>query len=172
MRAWLALLIVPLAAAAQTPGTDGDYGSRDRPGEAKVALPEYPRPENYLPFEVSAVTPFAFFVDSKSISVGPGAVLRYTLIAKSADGALNISYESMRCTDGNFRVYAYGSVGDSWFEVRNSKWELIRSDRRNPQRAVLFNDYFCPLTGYVSNAADAVRVLKSGGGPRGAIGGN
>ena len=172
MRGWLALLIVPLAAVAQTQASDGTYGSRDRTDEPKLALPEYPNPANYLPFEVSAVTPFTFFVDAKSISVAPNAIVRYTLIAKSSDGALNVSYESMRCTDGNFRVYAYGSVGNSWFEVRNPKWELIRTDRRNPQRAVLFNDYFCPLTGYIANAADAVRVLKSGGNPMGAPGSN
>ncbi len=171
MRAWPVLLLLPLAAAAQTPGSDGNYGGLERQGDVRMALPQYPKPENYLPFEVSATTPFAFFVDSKSISVGSDSVVRYTLIAKSSEGALNISFEGMRCTDGNFRVYAYGGVGNSWLQARNPKWEIIRADRRNPQRAVLYNDYFCPVAGKIATAEDAVRALKSGGNARATNGG-
>lgn len=164
MRRWSALLLLlPLAVAAQTTGSDGSSRALDRNGEVGAPLPQYPEPENYLPFEVSATTPFAFFVDAKSVSVGSDSVVRYTLIAKSVDGALNISFEGMRCTDGRYRVYAVGSVGNSWFESRNSKWENIPADSRNAQRAVLYKEYFCPPTGNVSSAAEAVRALKSGG---------
>lgn len=172
MRAWLALLLLPLAAAAQSPGSNDGYGSRDRRGEAKVALPQYPNPENYLPFEVSATTPFNFFVDAKSVSVGPDQVVRYTMIAKSSEGALNISFEGMNCVEHQVRVYALGSANGTWFEPRNSRWEAIRGDTRNAQRLVLYNDFFCPLTAYVANAAEAVRVLRSGGNRRAFTGGN
>lgn len=164
MRRWPALLLLlPLAAAAQTGGSDGNGRALDRSGEIRLSLPQYPKPENYLPFDVSATTPFAFFVDANSISVGPDSEVRYTLIAKSSGGALNISFEGMRCTDGRYRVYAIGSVGNGWFESRNSKWKNIPADSRNAQRTVLYKDYFCPPTGNMSSAAEAVRALKSGG---------
>lgn len=170
MRVWLALaLILPLAAAAQTSGFGENSGDRGNRGEVQVPLPVYPKPENYLPFQVSATTPFAFFVDAKSISVGADGVVRYSLIAKSAEGGLNISFEGMRCGDGQVRVYAFGRPDNTWFEARNSRWEAIRSDPRNAQRAVLYNDYFCPMTVGVSTAEEAVRALKNGGNPRATI---
>ncbi len=165
MRAWFALaLIVPLVALAQSPGFDEGRGERDGKLEAPLQLPPYPKPENYLPFELNVTTPFAFFVDAKSISVAADGVVRYTVIAKSADGVLNISYEGMRCAEREFRVYAFGSNGNTWVEVRNSKWEPIRSEKRNAQRAVLHSDYFCPMSGNIATAEQGVRALRMGGG--------
>jgi CNP1-like family len=164
VRAWLALaLILPFAAAAQTFGFGENSGDRGGRVEVQVPLPAYPKPENYLPFQVSATTPFAFFVDAKSISVGADRVVRYSLIAKSAEGGLNISFEGMRCADYQFRVYAFGRADNTWFEVRNSRWQAIPKDSRNAQRKVLHDDFFCPDTGYIATAEQAVRALKSGG---------
>jgi len=172
MRAWLVLmLMLPLAAAAQTPGFDYNSGDHASRAEKPVALPPYPKPENYLPFQVSDTMPFDFFVDAKSISVSADhQVVRYTLIAKSSDGALNISYEGMRCSDGEFRIYAFGQRDKTWFKVRNPKWEVIRKNPRNAQRAVLYNNFFCPVIGGgIASAEEGVRALKAGGNPRAAI---
>ena len=167
MRAWLALLLIfPLAAGAQIFGFGEDRAKRDRTAESKVVLPEFPKPENYLPFEVSATTPFAFFVDEKSISIVADSVVRYSLIAKSTDGALNVSFEGLRCGEHEFRIYAVGQSGKTWTEVRNSRWEPLRLDPRNAQRVVLYSDYFCPLTGFIADSDEAVRALKHGGNTR------
>jgi len=167
MRAWPALLlIVPLAAAAQTFGFGESKGGRKRVDEAKVTLPQYPEPENYLPFEVSATTPFAFFVDAKSVSVGADYVVRYSLIAKSAEGALNVSFEGLRCGEHQVRLYALGQSDKTWTEVRKSRWEPLRLDPRNAHRAVLYSDFFCPSTGYIADVDEALRALRSGGNPR------
>lgn len=157
------MLIVSLAAVACSPAY-GDYGGkRDRDAEAKVALPPYPKPDNYLQFEVSATTPFAFFVDAKSLSIGSDGVVRYTLIAKSANGALNVSYEGLRCADGQYRVYAFGGADNAWSEARDSQWRAIRADPRNGERATLYSDYFCPFAAPVTSVEQALRALKSGG---------
>lgn len=170
MRAWLALvLILPLAAGAQTSAFEEKSGDRDRRGEVQAPLPQYPKPENYLPFQVSVTTPFVFFVDAKSISVGTDGVVRYSVIAKSSDGGLNISFEGVRCADGQFRVYAFGRADNTWSEVRGSRWAAIREDARNAQRAVLYSDFFCPVSGNIATAEEGVRALKSGGNPRATI---
>lgn len=170
MRSWLALvLMLPLAAVAQAPGFGEDHGGQVRRSETPVSLPQYPKPENYLPFQVSATMPFNFFVDAKSISVGAGREVRYSIIAKSSGGALNISYEGMRCGDGQYRVYAFGQPDKTWFEVRDPKWEVIRKNPRNAQRAVLFNDFFCPVIGEIARAEEGVRALKNGGNERATI---
>jgi hypothetical protein len=163
MRAWLALsLILPLAACTQTGTSKPNPGDDVRWGEAQVPIPEYPKPENYLPLEVSATTPFVFFVDAKSLSVGKDGVVRYSLIAKSSGGALNISFEGMRCSDAQYRIYAFGRSDNTWSESRMSQWQPIPPDARNAQRAVLYRDFFCPLGGIIATAEDGVRALRRG----------
>jgi CNP1-like family len=171
MRAWIVLmLMLPLAAAAQTPGFGDSHGEQASRAQTPVPLPPYPEPKNYLPFQVSDILPFAFFVDAKSISVSADGVVRYSLIAKSSDGALNISYEGMRCSDGQFRVYAFGRPDKTWFEVRDPKWQVIRKNPSNAQRAVLYNDFFCPVIGgAIATAEEGVRALKNGGNQRATI---
>jgi hypothetical protein len=163
MRAVFALLLVlSFAAGAQTRGSEGDLGVSARRGEAEVPLPQFPEPENYLSFEVSATTPFDFFVDAKSVSVSADNIVRYTVIAKSASGANNISFEGMRCSDKEFRIYAVGRSDNTWSEVRNSGWQPITVDQRNVQRAVLYRDFFCPFAGNVADIGEALRTLRAG----------
>lgn len=168
MRAWLALgLILPLAACAQAGSSaEGNYGDAGREGEVPAPLPDYPKPENYLPLEVSATTPFVFFVDAKSVSVGKDGVVRYSLIAKSSDGALNISLEGVRCSEAQFRVYAFGRSDNTWFESRMSRWQSIPADARNAQRAVLYRNFFCPAGGIIATAEEGVQALRRGGHPQ------
>lgn len=167
MRALLALLLMlPIAAGAQLFGGEDRDGGRARPAETQVTLPQFPTEESYLPFEVGASAAFDFFVDAKSISVAADRVVRYTVIAKSKGGAVNISFEGMRCAEREYRIYAFGRADKTWSEARNSRWEPILGAGRNPQRAALFRDYFCPVSRDVASAEEAVRVLKSGGNPQ------
>jgi len=163
MRAWLALaLILPIAACAQTRGIERSPTDDARSGEFQGPLPEFPKPENYLGLQVSATTPFAFFIDAKSVSIGNDGVVHYSLIARSAEGVLNVSFEGIRCSARQFRVYAYGRSDNTWSETRNSQWQPIPADARNAQRAVLHGDYFCSKSRMIGTAEDAVRALRSG----------
>jgi hypothetical protein len=163
MRAWLALaLILPIAACAQTRGIEGSPADDARSAEVQGQLPEFPKPENYLRLPVSATTPFTFFVDAKSVGIDKDGVVRYSLIAKSTEGVLNVSYEGIRCSARQFRVYAYGRPDSTWSETRISQWQPIPADARNAQRAVLHGDYFCSKSRMIGTAEDAVRALQSG----------
>jgi len=167
MRAWAVLaLILPLAAGAQTAGYADYPGARSRSADAKVPPPSYPKPEDYLPFQVSAITPFQFFVDAKSLSVGTDGVVYYTLIAKSENGASNISFEGMRCADSQYRIYAFGKSDNTWAEARYAEWRAIKSDPRNGQRAVLYRNFFCPYASPIADAEEGVRALERGSNPR------
>lgn len=168
MRSWpvLALVLLLAAGAPQAYGENGRGAGPGRGAEAQVSFPEYPKPENYLPFEVSGTTPFDFFVDAKSVSVGADGEVRYTAIAKSPDGALNITFEGMRCTTHEFRIYAFGRADNSWFKARDSKWREIRVDPRNAQRSVLHGDFFCSIGGNITTGAAGVRALMNGGNPK------
>lgn len=166
MRAWPALLLfLPLVAAAQMFGSGETYSGLAPWVETKVALPQYPKTENYLPFQVSANTPFSFFVDAKSISIGADGVVRYSLIAKSPDGGLNVSFEGMRCSTKQFRVYAFGRSDKTWSEARRSRWEPMRGVAQQLQRSVLFEDFFCPLGISIATVEEGVQGLRRGNNP-------
>lgn len=163
MRAWLALgPVLLLAACAQSPTPEGGPGDGARAGEVQLTLPEFPKPADYLPLKVSATTPFTFFVDAKSVSVDKDGVVRYSLIAKSAEGVVNVSFEGIRCSVRQYRVFAYGRPDNTWSEVRNSQWRQIPPDVHNAQRAVLYNDYLCAARMPIGTAEEAVGALRRG----------
>ena len=64
-----------------------------------------------------------FGVDPKSVSVGKDRVVRYVIVATSGSGAVNASYEGLRCDRGEYRVYARNS-GPAWRAV-TMEWRSL-----------------------------------------------
>ena len=140
-----------------------DYDSEEKPWvELEAHLPPLPKPENLLPFYVSASTDNRFFVDSASVTVGEDKVVRYTLVIKSAAGASNISYEGMRCSSAEVKRYAFGRSDGSWGKARSTQWENISYKDVNRHHHMLYDDFFCPRGIAVQSPAEAVSALKRG----------
>ncbi len=134
-------------------------------------LPAYPRPENLLPFFVSAATNFEFFIDGASLSVGEDGVVRYVLVARSAQGAESISFEGIRCSTSQVRLYATGTGGGGW--VRSAgPWRDIATRFVQRWHNALRDEYFCPLGNPIHSAAEGVAALKRGVHPSRAPAGN
>ncbi len=164
MRAVLVLwLLVPFAAWAQVQVFDAAFDDDSRWTQAQSQLPPYPALEDYLPFQVNAVTPFDFFVDAKSVSVGNDGVIRYSLIAKSTQGALNISFEGIRCSGRQYRVYAFGRSDRTWARARTNRWQPLSQDAGNAQRAILYSEFFCPDEAISVGAESVLKALRRGG---------
>ena len=164
MRAWLALgLTLPLAVWAQAQNFEALFDEEGRWVEVQTQLPPYPKPEHYLPFKVNATASFDFFVDAKSLSVGADGVVRYSQIAQSPAGALNVSFEGIRCSGAQYRIYALGRSDTTWSKARNSQWKDITGDRNNVQRAVLYTDFFCPARSIIGSSDEGAQALKRGG---------
>lgn len=166
----LALALTVFAAAEapaqQPPGLADEFDEKSSQ-EQPVRLPPYPKEENLARIEIGPVTNFQFFVDTESISVGADGVIRYTLVARSAGGAFNVSFEGMRCKTLERKLYAFGRPEGTWSQARKSDWSTIRRLQVNPVHAVLAEDYFCPKRELVKSAAEAVRAVKLGGHPDG-----
>ena len=162
-------------AAGQTPDPNGP---RQRPGagktdwerqyeqrdssEAEVALPAPPK-GGLLEFFVSSASSFKFFVDPQSLSVGTDGVVRFTLVARSRSGAENVSYEGMRCENGNYRVYAYAN-GGRW-SATQSDWRRIEPRSIQRWHNELYERYFCPNGAIIADAEEGLRALRRGGHP-------
>lgn len=158
-------LLVPSLAFAEWGQFQFDFKEPQAWKEQKVDLPAYPKAADLLPFFVSAATDNRFFVDAQSISVGQDGVVRYTLVVKAAGGALNVSYEGMRCATEQVKLYAFGRDDGTWFKARNPQWRPIVYKDRNRQHHVLYDDFFCPGGIAVGSPEQAVNALKSGYNP-------
>jgi len=159
--AGLALLIFPLLAnCAEWGKFDYEFDNEKPWLEMQHQLPAFPKEENLLPFYVSATTDNLFFVDSASISVGEDGVVRYTLLVKSSQGATNLSFEGVRCTTHEKKVYAFGRADGTWAKARVSKWEGISYQDRNRQHHVLYDDFFCSGGIIAANPEQAISSFK------------
>jgi hypothetical protein len=112
--------------------------------EAEVALPQYPQDAALLEFLPRRNSANHFYIDRDSISIGADRVVRYSTVIKSPSGAINTSYEGLRCKTSEYKVYAFGSNGGEWAKVPDVQWRKI--PRASPDfRFALYKDYFCDI---------------------------
>ena len=104
-------------------------------------------------------------MDSASLSVGDDGVVRYVLVARSPQGAENISFEGLRCSSGEYKIYAIGRSDRSWERTRDAQWRSI-VPRAESWHRVLANYFFCPIRSPIRTAAEGVQALERGGNPR------
>lgn len=165
----LLLLLPCLASAAEWGQFEFEFENEKPWSELQAQLPAYPKQENLLPFFVSAATDNQFYIDALSISVGGDGVVRYVLIVKSPEGAMNVSFEGMRCATHEKKIYAFGRMDGSWSKARFAKWEQIRYAERNRQHHMLYDDFFCAAGLSVNSPEDAINALKRGAHPEATI---
>jgi len=163
LRGLCALALIAGATACAQPRQRSD--DLDKPWEAqKALLPPYPKQENLIPFYVGSTRPFTFLIDSASVSVGQDRIVRYTLVARSASGAANVSYEAIRCETYETRTYAFGRLDGTWVQAGNQQWTSY-SRYQTDQHLVLADDFFCTNRG-TKTAEEAVQALVRRNGAR------
>jgi hypothetical protein len=157
MGRWLGLgcTLLVLAACAPTNKSLGDYdilGLSDN-DEDKVVVPEadwaalkdhlppVPDAAHVLPIEpLKAVDHFTFGIDPRSIQIAPGDVVRYTVRSVSDMGAENISYETVRCGERQWRTIAQYRPGVGWERSAHEDW---RTYQLGSLQSVLHSSVFC-----------------------------
>ncbi|MGQ0749219.1 MAG: CNP1-like family protein [Betaproteobacteria bacterium] len=162
---WFAVALVcacPALALAQTLGFEADYDDEKKPWkEIEAQIPPYPKSESLILFE-TAPAGHQFFIDAPSVSVGTDGVVRYTLFVKTAGGAINVSYEGIRCETREQKYYAIGRAGGGWSRARDPAWRYIEAKQFNRHHGMLHGDYFCNGREPVKTARRVVDALKYG----------
>ncbi|WP_034300895.1 CNP1-like family protein [Herbaspirillum sp. RV1423] len=142
--AGLLLASATLSFAQQLGSFDEEFDDEEKPWqEIAVQLPPAPQQENLVDFYVSPVATSTSYIDLKSLSVGSDNVVRYTLVTKTNGGAVNISYEGIRCETYEKKIYAFGHPDGKWSRSRQDKWRRINDAGSNRQDAALYKSYFC-----------------------------
>lgn len=158
----IAACLMPLTAIAQWRDFEADFDEgRKAWKEIEAQIPAYPRPENLILFE-TAPAGHQFYVDAPSVSVGDDGVVRYTLFVKTAGGAINVSFEGIRCETREQKYYAVGRRDGTWMRARDPVWKRIEVREFNRPHQVLYADYFCDGKAPVANTRAAVDALRYG----------
>lgn len=110
--------------------------------EAEVALPPFPQDSDLIEFQPTGLTRFKFFIDGSSLSVGPDAVIRFSLVIRSPEGARTVSYSGVRCKSREWKDFAYGR-GTRWEPNSDPAWRPIIELNSNNYQYTLASDYFC-----------------------------
>ena len=115
--------------------------------------------EDLLPFEVSPTQTQEFFIDSNSLTVGEDEI-RYTMVSKSRAGAVNITYEGMKCATFEIKRYAYGSKDGKWTVSKHAVWRDIQFYSSNRPHGALAQDYFCEEKAIAGKKEDMIFRIK------------
>ena len=171
MRFLLAIVLATLAlqAAAQREVEKSEWEKQQEQREWRegdVKLPAYPKTEGLIEFEVIGGS-FRFFIDPQSLALGPDGVVRYTLVARSPSGFANISYEGIRCSTMEYKVFAFGNDG-KW-AARDSDWRRIEPKSVQSWHYELRVNYFCPDRRAIETAAEGLDALRNRGHPKAKI---
>ncbi len=148
-----------LAACGSAPQNAEPESAEALPAEEALVLPAYPDEADLVALPLAgAPGEFRFFVDGSSISAGTDGVVRYTLVARSAAGVHNVSYEGMRCASGELRIYALGR-GREWVTAKGG-WRPIRPGGAQRWHQALYREYFCRMKQPVRSSQEALDALR------------
>jgi len=136
--------------------------SKDKPWqEQDIAAPEV---YDNADLEEVAVTQiqkgFSVLVD-KQLTIGEDGVIRYWLVLKSKQGAVNAMYEGLRCDTAEYKTYAFMVDRKTVEPMKHARWQKLRRALGNNFRWELMNDYFC-YYGHPKPVDQIVRNLKAG----------
>jgi CNP1-like family len=88
-------------------------------------------------------------------------VVRYVLLARSPQGPETVTFEGIRCSSSEYRIYATGVDGGRWLRSA-SPWRPIEPRSVQRWHNALAKEYFCPLGYPIRSAAEGVEALRRG----------
>jgi hypothetical protein len=158
-RRWAAVLFTVTALSAPLSGWADDDANKPPP-EIDWQLPATPAAADMVPFFQSPLSKQSFAIDAKSLTVDKDGVVRYTIVGTSTGGAKNVSYEGIRCSTFEKRLYALGHSDGSWAKARDSEWQAIPTSGMNTQHEDLAQNYLCSGTTIAGTAEQILQNLR------------
>lgn len=155
----LAVLLAAGAASAQ-------YADLDRVDWAEDAPPPPPSYETsaLIELEMPRGSAIRMGIDPATLRINPDhSVVRYVVVARGPS-AVNASYEGIRCSTAEYRVYARQVQGDAWQPSSDDGWKPMLGQSgtlvRHPLQ--LARGGLCDGPAVRASVADMVRALRSG----------
>lgn len=126
--------------------------------EESIELPAYPDKEKMVRVKFDrADRRFEFFIDPETLSVGEDGVVRYVLMLRSPSGSENVMFEGIRCTERDYKTFAFGTGEGKFRQLRSPVWKEITQTSNNWFRHDLWKKYFC----YVEDGLEVKTTRES-----------
>ena len=127
--------------------------------EGALVFPSQPAEADLVPFEVSA-SPHRFAVDARSINLNPqDGVTRFTLIISTSGGAVNVTYEGIRCVTREHRTLGYGKKDQTWAALKTT-WRRVGESGLQRHYAELIRLHVCGENGETLSAREIIANLR------------
>lgn len=129
--------------------------------EHELKIPKAFDPHDLQPFTLKGRQDrFEYAIERGTLQAGDDGVIRFLLVIRSASGAVNSSYEGLRCGHRQSKVYAYGSAA-GLSPLAKPEWQEIPKSS-NGYQAILYEDLLCNLSTGLPNPPDAIlQALRS-----------
>ncbi len=167
----LALVLLAPASAAWAQGQritgsfDADFDDRPWP-DVTARLPKFPDSSDLVEIHVEGEQSTKFLIDVASVDLASDAVIRFTMLARSASGAESLTYEGIRCSSAERKLYAFGRSNRNWEKALNAKWrDIVLIGSVNSYHAALYLSYFCQRHAPLKSRQLLVDTIKRGGFP-------
>lgn len=132
------------------------FAERERQPERDLELPPAPVDANLRQITLRNLSDNKVEIDAKALTVTPDAIVRYTLVVTSPQGARNVSYEGIRCDPAEWKTFAFGRTDGTWAMPSQAEWQAVEERGYNAIRFTLAKDYFCGLNGAPLKDAKAI----------------
>jgi CNP1-like family protein len=150
----LLLALAAPAAHAQPAPVDPDWRESEAPPPPALKL------DGLIPLAVPRAA-LRFGVDPASVALGSDGIVRYVVVATSDSGAVNALYEGIRCSSGEFKVYARHNPGSGWTVAKDSPWRPLHDAKTASHSLVIARHGACVGRGANRSAAQIVRDLRA-----------
>lgn len=132
------------------------FEQRERLPEQALEFPPAPVDADLRQVTLRNLTDNRIELDSKALAVTSDAIVRYTLVVTSPQGARNVSYEGIRCDPAEWKTFALGRADGTWATPSQAEWQTVEERGYNAIRYTLAKDYFCGLNGAPLKDANAI----------------
>jgi hypothetical protein len=102
-----------------------------------------------------------FGIDPETVAVTPEGIVRYVIVASSPDGGRNVMYEGIRCSAGQYRLYARHNESGGWTALKEGEWQPLYGSPASRHALTLSLAGVCKDRAVNRTAANIVRTLKS-----------
>jgi hypothetical protein len=149
----LALAVSVASLRAQLVAPDPDWREVEAPPAPAL------KTEGLIPLELPR-TNLRFGVDPGSIAVTSDGIVRYVVVATSPSGVVNAMYEGIRCSAGEFKVYARHSPGSGWVVAKDAAWQSFKDVPTARHSLLIARTGVCVGHGPNGSPAQMIRDLR------------
>jgi hypothetical protein len=160
----LAIAGASLSLLGWSPGAQAQLQNPDAEPwqEAQTAPPAVFSTDQLQAFEVSKDAALSYGIDPKTLTVGNDGVVRYVLVARSANGALNVLYQGIRCQTAQVKTYGRWNNQSSWNTSPRDDWQELSFRGASRPAMLLAQGGVCEGRTITGNPQKILNTLKNG----------